>query len=141
MQIVGGRLSSHYQPGSNILACVPKPYSKVTIMFLLDCGRKKYWEIGQGNFKHNHLQSDRAETKCRISSSAKTGKHCRDKVDKMKDKYKVKTLKNDEIGALALNWPWFQRIHDITPSTAKIDGLLGAVDMGIDSFKGPLLLF
>ncbi len=38
---------------------------------------------------------------------------------------------NEVIAALPLDWPWFERFDNIFFSTAKINGILNAIDQGV----------
>ncbi len=53
---------------------------------------------------------------------------CRNKFNKMKDKYNVEKKKTNIIGVIPLDWPWYERFDCLFVGTTKIVGISQGVD-------------
>lgn len=56
---------------------------------------------------------------------------CRDKFNKMKNKYNVEKKNIHIIGVLPLDWPWYEKFDCLFTSIAKIVGIPQGVDQSV----------
>jgi hypothetical protein len=58
---------------------------------------------------------------------------CRNKLNKMKDKYNVEKKKTNIIVVAPSNWPLYKKFNYIFPSIAKIVGIPQVVDYSVNT--------